>query len=182
MSDPTCACGCGEAGPGLYRKGHNARLRGRLPFDHGSRRGYRQGCRCDECRAANTARERDRRRSHGVYPIPLRPVRVVRQVKPRPVTPESFLIDRMVPDEAGCWIWQKATNPGGYGVVVKADGSGATTMAHRRSYETFVGPIPDGLHIDHLCSVPSCINPAHLQPVTQAENNRRAGERRRLAS
>ena len=37
-----------------------------------------------------------------------------------------------------------------------------------------VGSIPDGLHLDHLCRVPACVNPEHLEPVTLAENNRRA--------
>jgi len=41
-----------------------------------------------------------------------------------------------------------------------------------------VGPIPDGLHLDHLCANPPCVRPDHLEPVTQAENNRRAAQRR----
>lgn len=46
--------------------------------------------------------------------------------------------------------------------------------AHRHSYQSLVGSIPDGLHLDHLCRVPACVNPEHLEPVTLAENNRRA--------
>lgn len=46
-------------------------------------------------------------------------------------------------------------------------------MAHRMAYEELVGPIADGLQIDHLCRVRCCVNPAHLEPVTQAENIRR---------
>lgn len=79
---------------------------------------------------------------------------------------------------SGCWLWTKATNHGGYGVTW--DGK-RTVVAHRFSYEAFVGPIPDGLHLDHLCVTPACVNPAHLEPVTQAENNRREGERRRAS-
>jgi hypothetical protein len=45
--------------------------------------------------------------------------------------------------------------------------------AHRVSYETFVGPIPQGLQIDHLCRVRNCVNPQHLEPVTGVENVRR---------
>jgi hypothetical protein len=45
--------------------------------------------------------------------------------------------------------------------------------AHRRSYERDVGPIPEGLQIDHLCAERACINPDHLQPVTARENIRR---------
>lgn len=46
--------------------------------------------------------------------------------------------------------------------------------AHRWAYEHWVGPIPEGLEIDHLCRVKLCVNPAHLEPVTRAENMRRA--------
>lgn len=47
-------------------------------------------------------------------------------------------------------------------------------LAHRKSYEILVGPIPGGLTIDHLCRNRACINPAHMEPVTNAENTRRA--------
>lgn len=46
-------------------------------------------------------------------------------------------------------------------------------FAHRLAYELFTGPIPDGMEIDHLCRVRNCINPAHLQAVTHAENTAR---------
>lgn len=42
--------------------------------------------------------------------------------------------------------------------------------AHRIAYEIVIGPIPDGLVIDHLCRIPACVNPAHLEPVTSREN------------
>lgn len=70
-----------------------------------------------------------------------------------------------------CWIWQAQVPPDGYGRIHV---NGKPTLAHRASYEAFVGPIPDGLHIDHLCFTKRCVNPAHLEPVTQAENNRRS--------
>jgi hypothetical protein len=74
----------------------------------------------------------------------------------------------------GCWLWLGKRNAGGYGelVHVKAD-----DLAHRFSYEAFVGPIPHLLHIDHLCRHPRCVNPAHLQTVLPSENARRAAER-----
>lgn len=70
-----------------------------------------------------------------------------------------------------CWLWTGAPNTFGYGDLRLTTG---LVRAHRFSYEMLVGPIPDGLHIDHLCRVRACVNPAHLEPVTQAENNERA--------
>jgi hypothetical protein len=70
----------------------------------------------------------------------------------------------------GCWLWHGATTVGGYGVC---GGRKHRSYAHRWSYEHFVGPIPDGLEIDHLCRVRCCVNPDHLEPVTHEENLRR---------
>lgn len=67
-----------------------------------------------------------------------------------------------------CWLWIGPLRANGYGMYNHRP-------AHRVTYELLVGPIPDGLHIDHLCRVRHCVNPDHLEPVTQAENNRRAG-------
>jgi hypothetical protein len=56
------------------------------------------------------------------------------------------------------------------------------TYAHRVSYEWARGPIPDGLEIDHLCQVPLCVNPDHLEVVTRAVNAKRVGERKRACA
>ena len=81
----------------------------------------------------------------------------------------------------GCWLWTGATTPGGYGrltVGSQIDGTRRQVRAHRRSYERLVGPIPDGLDLDHLCRTPGCVNPEHLEPVTRRENIRRGYEAR----
>lgn len=72
--------------------------------------------------------------------------------------------------EDGCWLWRGATNAKGYGVCAMSDG------AHRVAYEWMVGPIADGMEVDHLCRNKQCVNPHHLEPVTSSENVRRAKE------
>ncbi len=72
-------------------------------------------------------------------------------------------------NEAGCWLWTGCRS-NGYGQL---HWKAKNLPAHRLSYEAFVGPIPAGLQIDHLCRVHACVNPAHLEPVTQRENSRR---------
>ena len=77
-------------------------------------------------------------------------------------------VERM-PD-GGCWIWTASRKRFGYGQFFLRR---RIRPAHRVAYEHFVGPIPAGLQLDHLCRQPACVNPAHLEPVTAAENLRR---------
>lgn len=72
--------------------------------------------------------------------------------------------------DAGCWYWTGAVQSGGYGSAWNGE---RMASAHRWAYEMLVGPIPEGLVLDHLCRVRLCVNPAHLEPVTNAENIRR---------
>lgn len=72
--------------------------------------------------------------------------------------------------ETGCWLWLGSLNKYGYGQFLF---NNKTLKAHRFSYEYHIGPIPDGLVIDHLCRVPECVNPNHLEAVTQQENVQR---------
>jgi len=72
----------------------------------------------------------------------------------------------------GCWEWTACKKTGtGYGLFFwYVDGKRFGTNAHRVSYELLVGPIADGLQIDHLCRNTSCVNPAHLEAVTPRVN------------
>jgi len=73
-------------------------------------------------------------------------------------------------DSAGpCWIFTGCKSRG-YGRIGYR---GRNHAAHRVAYELFVGPIPDGMSIDHLCRNHSCVRPDHLEPVTHQENVRR---------
>lgn len=83
--------------------------------------------------------------------------------------------------EHGCWVWTGFRDLHGYGKMFGADRK-PQQMTHRVAYELLVGPIPDGLHLDHLCRNPSCCNPLHLEPVTCRENVLRGASYRGEAS
>lgn len=69
-----------------------------------------------------------------------------------------------------CWIWQRALAKAGYGLI-HVDKK--TTNAHKHYYEKKMGMVTPGLQLDHLCKVRCCVNPDHLEPVTNATNSRR---------
>jgi DNA-binding CsgD family transcriptional regulator len=98
---------------------------------------------------------------------------------PRTGRPVKFSFDdSYIPEpNSGCWLWIGKVNHLGYGALWIRDSAKKTgwrsISAHRHSYETNIGPIPDGLSLDHKCRVRCCVNPAHLEPVTHAENVRR---------
>lgn len=71
---------------------------------------------------------------------------------------------------SGCWVWVGARNPKGYGRVFA---NGKMEQAHRVVYELLVGPIPVGLTLDHHCRLRCCVNPGHVEPVSNKENLRR---------
>jgi hypothetical protein len=79
----------------------------------------------------------------------------------------------------GCWLWLADLNAGGYGTFRRGT---RMVLAHRLAFELEAGPIPDGLTLDHLCGRPECVRPAHLEPVTAAENLRRRHARSRAAA
>ena len=69
-----------------------------------------------------------------------------------------------------CWLWTGGRQSKGYGGFSLHRRS---VLAHRFTYERLVGPVPDGLELDHLCRVRHCVNPEHLEPVTHRVNIRR---------
>jgi HNH endonuclease len=77
---------------------------------------------------------------------------------------------------SGCFIWMGNISWNGYGTLkigYKKEGNRKTEWAHRAAYEYFVGPIPEGMDLDHKCRMRCCVNPDHLEPVTRVENTRR---------
>lgn len=78
---------------------------------------------------------------------------------------------RVDPD-TGCWLFTGWTNKKGYGML-RPGGGRPMGFAHRVYYERAKGPIPAGMQLDHLCRTPSCVNPDHLEPVTNTVNARR---------
>jgi hypothetical protein len=85
------------------------------------------------------------------------------------------LLDRLMArvrvDPDGCWIWTGNQSDDGYGRI--GISHNVSVRAHRAVYRELVGPIPDGLVIDHLCRVLLCVNPEHLDVVDSVENSRR---------
>lgn len=118
--------------------------------------------RCNEC-AATALRER---RAAGRKPRPTLLQRIVR---------------RTVPGPGGCLTWAGTVNGHGYGAIQagmrSASGNQRQSVVHRVAWALLVGPVPDGLELDHLCFNRRCWNPAHLEPVTRSENSRRARAR-----
>jgi hypothetical protein len=78
---------------------------------------------------------------------------------------ERFL-NKVARNDSGCWEWAGYRTPDGYGRF-QVDSS---RLAHRVAYELFVGPIDDGMEIDHLCKNRGCVNPEHLEQVSRHEN------------
>jgi len=85
--------------------------------------------------------------------------------------PLRFDLSRFVQEDRGhstpCWIWTGNVRADGYG---QTHYKGKVSKPHRVFYQELVGPIPEGLTIDHLCRVKLCVNPDHLEPVSAAEN------------
>lgn len=72
------------------------------------------------------------------------------------------------PDLGPCWLWKKSKNKRGYGKASKK--GGGWMLAHRAAYQLLIGPLAKGEVPDHLCRVNDCVNPYHLDIVTNVEN------------
>jgi len=79
-----------------------------------------------------------------------------------------------VDPDTGCWLMPHRTkrSPQGY---IRIRMHGRLTVAHRAAYEEVFGPVPKGFVLDHTCSVPGCVRPHHMEPVSHGENIRRGG-------
>jgi hypothetical protein len=95
----------------------------------------------------------------------------------RIVIDQQYILDLITKDETtGCWLWTRPLKPNGYGSAYLPTNGWRltkTVYAHRLAYELFVGAIPDGKQLDHLCRVRHCVNPAHLEPVMAKQNQQR---------
>lgn len=75
---------------------------------------------------------------------------------------------KFIPEpNSGCWLWLGHRNRDGYGRVQIG---GQAKNAHVIVYRFLIGPVPQGMELDHKCRVRCCVNPSHLEPVTHREN------------
>jgi hypothetical protein len=118
-------------------------------------------CSAPEC-GATTIRNKKTGLCNACYQRWLKTGSTVKRVPPSPAERFWAKVNRT----DSCWLWT-ATGYGGYGWFWDGE---RPALAHRYSYELHRGPIPEGLVIDHLCRNPPCVNPAHLEAVTQQEN------------
>lgn len=124
------------------------------------------GCSDKPVAKAMCNRHRLRMQAHGSFDLP----------GPKPVG--ERLMEKVTKTDS-CWLWEGAIGTHGYGMIGLGRRSDGADVVHRVAYREFRGPIPDGLHIDHVCNVRLCVNPEHLEAVTKSENDRRRDERRR---
>ena len=70
-----------------------------------------------------------------------------------------------------CWNWTGSKNAYGYGVFQRGGRGAGQSLAHRYSWELAIGPIPEGMHLDHMCHQHGCVNPEHLRVVDNKQNH-----------
>jgi hypothetical protein len=117
------------------------------------------------CRACHAENERIKRRKRGLLRSGSKPLTDVEYAK----IEERRFFGSFEKQSDGCWKWKHGLNYEGYGHFrVRRK----TLSAHRYSYQKFVGPVPEGKELHHLCDHPWCVNPEHLKPVTSLEHAR----------
>lgn len=94
---------------------------------------------------------------------------------PRPTPIERIMTKVAFEPNTGCWLWLGKTTTGGYSSVWL---NGRSESGHRAMYLLTVGPVPDGMELDHKCRVTCCVNPSHLEPVSTKVNMQRRGDAR----
>lgn len=114
-----------------------------------------------------------------------RPMRFVAPHHSRWKSPVAF-VEKDFGYETPCWVWQRRLSTQGYG---RTYADGREKQAHQVTWERVYGPVPEGLELDHLCRVRSCVNPAHLEAVPHPVNVQRgavgritAGQAREIRS
>ena len=142
------------------------------------RTAYRDGCRCAECRAVKSEDGKRRptvRRTCRACGGPRSPKGALCRGCQYSATPLDRVLDKVdVDPDSGCWVFTGNKTMWGYGAIAVGRSMKAV---HRVVYAALVGPLVDGMHIDHLCSNRACCNPTHLAQVTAKENVRRSYER-----
>lgn len=83
---------------------------------------------------------------------------------------QDYIQDNSRTDASGCWLWTRSVSNEGYALMSWKRGARTIHTGHHAAYEAFIGTVPNGLELDHLCRVRSCVNPRHLEPVTHREN------------
>ena len=85
-----------------------------------------------------------------------------------------------VPDrpQGECWLWAGSRQKSGYGQISEGSRDAHKVhLAHRLAYQFWIGPIPEGLEVEHICEVKACVNPEHLAAVTHRKNMARSAHR-----
>jgi hypothetical protein len=127
-------------------------------------------CACERCGAQFSARPDKVAKGMGHYCSKRCAVSAIRSASTRPVI--DRLSDLSIPEpNSGCRLFLGSLNDAGYGKF--GMGHGGWDRAHRVAYSAFIGPIPDGLTIDHLCRNRACIEPTHLEAVSKRTNTLR---------